>query len=148
MKTIIAGIDLLDVSSEVIKQASYLAEKCSAKLFLIHIASTDLESYRKIGRQSAEISVEKEAAKLFHQEHKKIQAISSELRDRGVDATALMIEGSISGKISEEAAKLGADIIVIGHHKHGILYKILVGDIGDAIVEKTQCSVLLVPLKE
>ena len=68
-----------------------------------------------------------------------------ELEQSGIDVTPLLIQGATVATIIEESSKLKADMIVIGSHGHGALYKTLVGSVSEGIIRKAACPVLIVP---
>jgi nucleotide-binding universal stress UspA family protein len=78
-------------------------------------------------------------------EHRQVQEFAEKLRARGIDTQALLIQGSTVETILERAEKLDADLIVLGSHGHGALYRALLGSISEGVVRKSACPVLIVP---
>jgi nucleotide-binding universal stress UspA family protein len=59
--------------------------------------------------------------------------------------TALLVQGVTADTILEEAAKLAADIIVVGSRGKGALQQLVVGSVSEGVLRKSQCPVLVVP---
>ncbi len=159
MKTILAAIDALDRANEVLEQAIQLTRNCQAKLFLVHVSTQNWDIYSELGFPSEEMVPstsypfpEKDLLQgmvdRFHEDHKKLQERSAKLRQQGFDVTALMIRGEIPEKIWQEAQRLKADMVVIGHHQHGSLFKMVVGSTSEEIIKNALCPVLLVPMAD
>ena len=50
--------------------------------------------------------------------------------------------------ILAEATKLDADMIVIGTHGHGAMYRLLVGSVSEGVLHKSKCPILVIPTHE
>ena len=87
-------------------------------------------------------------SKKFHQEHRQIQAIADRFRNTGLDTTALLIQGVTVDTILAEATKLDADMIVIGTHGHGAMYRLLVGSVSEGVLHKSRCPIFVIPTHE
>ena len=61
----------------------------------------------------------------MRKEHKTIQSLTKKLKNKGLKAEGLLIQGATSDMVLKESEKLNADLIIIGHHEHGLLYKFL-----------------------
>ena len=139
---ILVSLDISESTDKVVAEAKKLAKSMSAKLYLIHVAEPepDFIGYG-VGPQTVRDSVSKE----LHKEHAHIQQIAEQLRESGLDATGLLIQGSISESILKQAKKLNAEMIVMGTHGRGAVYKLLVGSVSEAVLHGAQCPVLVVP---
>jgi nucleotide-binding universal stress UspA family protein len=142
VRKLLAAIDFSPVSKAVVEQAASLAEVCSADLTLIHVAAPDPDF---VGYAAGPESVRDDRAREIHAEHREIQAIAERLRDRGISARALLIQGPAIQKILEEGQRLQVDAIVIGSHGHGALYRALLGSVSEGVVRAARCPILVVP---
>lgn len=144
MKNILCPVDSADHTNKVLEMAAVMAEKFNAKLWIIHVAAPNPDFVgHEIGPQYQRDWI---ATKL-HEEHKYMQKHSEELRERGIDVTPLLIQGSTVETILEEMEKLKIDLVVMGSHGHGAFYSLLVESVSIEVIKKTQCPVLIVPLK-
>ncbi|HYE58627.1 MAG TPA: universal stress protein, partial [Rhodothermales bacterium] len=57
-------------------------------------------------------------------------------------------EGDPATAIVEDARAMGADVILLGHHRHGLLERLLTGSVARRVLEHAPCPVLVVPLEE
>ena len=81
------------------------------------------------------------------EEHRYIQGQARELSQSGIKVTALLLQGETVETILREAAKLNAEMIVVGSHGHGALYKAILGSVSEGIIHKASCPVLIVPYR-
>ncbi len=84
-------------------------------------------------------------AKKFHNEHRLLQQFSQELRSAGLDCTALLVEGSITETILNEAAKLPADMVILGTQGKGVVDRFFLGSTSEDVLHKSPVPVLVVP---
>ena len=142
MKTILAPIDFSDVTGAVVESAAGIAKAFQASLYLLHVAPPDPDFIvYEPGPQTVRDSVARKIRKEQHQ----LQELESEMKGKGLDVHALLVQGATTGKILQEAKRLQAEMIVIGSHGHGALQKLLVGSVAEGILRKAPCPVLIVP---
>jgi nucleotide-binding universal stress UspA family protein len=73
-----------------------------------------------------------------------VQTVAERLGRRGLQTTALAVEGYPGTTIVEEAEKWGADFIFVGSHGHTGFIRFLLGSIAKAVVQNAPCSVEIV----
>jgi nucleotide-binding universal stress UspA family protein len=142
---ILVCIDLSYSTEKIVKKARELAQVVSAKVWLLHVAEPDPDF---VGFEAGPQSVRDSVSEQFHQEHRQIQGIADRIREDGLDATALLVQGPTAETILKQAMKLSADIIVIGTHGRGAVYKLLVGSVSESIIHKAECPIFVVPTHE
>ena len=89
-----------------------------------------------------------QVAQELREEHRTIQALADELRERDVETTALLIQGPTVEAILQEAEKLSADLIVLGSHGHGAIYRSLLGSVSEGVLHRARVPVAIVPTRE
>ena len=94
------------------------------------------EEIMKAARESAGEAVGKAVAKLQMGE------------DKTLKITSQMIEGSPKRAILDEAEQWRADLIVVGSHGYGVLNRLLLGSVSQAMALHAKCSVEIVRLPE
>jgi nucleotide-binding universal stress UspA family protein len=135
-------VDLSDSTDIVVKKVEEFAKSLSAKVWLLHNAMPDPNTVEfKIDPQAARESL----ARNFHVEHCQIQKLADRLRKAGIETTALLVHGSIVETILKEASDLDVDMIVVGSHGHGAIYRLLVGSVSEGLLHKSRLPVLVVP---
>ena len=148
---ILVAIDLSESTQIVVGQAKKLAKALSAKIWLLHVANLNPDlAFPPVGSDEnlslQEVGGIRDAvAKKFHNEHRLLQQFGQELRLAGLDCTALLVEGSIADTILNEAAKLSADMVILGSRGKGALARFLLGSTSEGTIHKSSVPVLIVP---
>lgn len=142
MRSILVPIDFSEVTERVVERAAALATAFSSKLCLLHVAAPDPAF---VGWEPGPDIVRHERATGLRDEHRRIQEMAESLRSAGIDAQALLIQGPTIETILDRATKLDADVIVVGSHGHGALYRALLGSVSEGILRRSACPVLIVP---
>jgi nucleotide-binding universal stress UspA family protein len=142
MKNILAAVDFSPVSDPVVEQATALASAFGAALWLLHVAAPDPDF---VGYEPGPQSVRRSVAAELHDTHRRLQEQSAVLRERGIDCTALLVQGSTPETIVREADRLGVDLIVLGSHGHGVLRRALIGSVSEHVLHHASRPMLIVP---
>jgi nucleotide-binding universal stress UspA family protein len=142
MKNILAALDFSAISDAVIAQATAQAQAFGAALWLLHVAAPDPDF---VGYEPGPQSVRRTVAAELHDTHRRLQEQSAALRERGIDCTALLVQGSTPETIVREAARLGADLIVVGSHGHGVIRRALLGSVSEHVLHHADRPLLIVP---
>jgi nucleotide-binding universal stress UspA family protein len=147
---ILVAIDLSESSQIVVGHAKKLVKALSAKMWLLHVANLNPDlSFSPVGSEEVVLQdvgrMRDAVAKKFHNEHRLLQQFSQELRSAGLDCTALLVEGSITETILNEAAKLSADMVILGTQGKGVVDRFFLGSTSGGILHKSPVPVLVVP---
>jgi len=140
IRTILVPIDFSDNARAVIEWASHLADGQHCKLVLFHAYHLPVEFQQLEGAYLppdfwANVKAEAEESLARYEE---------ELRQSGRLVESVVREGYAATAIVDEAAELGADLIVIGTHGLSGLKHMLLGSIAERVVQKAPCPVLTV----
>ena len=141
MKLLVA-VDFSDSSRIVIDYMKNLANALCGKIWLLHVAEPDpgFMGYLVDSQEMRDA-----VARKFHREHQQIQQLSQELRSKGLDCEAILIQGPTVETILREIEKLSVDMVVLGSHGKGILRHILVGSTSEGVLHQSSVPVLVVP---
>jgi nucleotide-binding universal stress UspA family protein len=142
MKIILVPVDFSPVTADVVEQAARLAEAFSAALWLLHVAAPEPDF---VGYETGPPNVREQVAHEMRDSHRRLQEHSSRLRARGIDATALQVQGPTTETILHEAERLKADMIVLGSHGHGAVHRALLGSVSEGVLHRAACPVLILP---
>lgn len=142
---VVIAVDLSPSSDKILAQGQSLAQAYSAKIWLLHIAPADPDF---VGYEVGPQTVRDAVAKQFHAEHAKIQTYSKQMRDAGLEATAMLVQGATAESILKEAERLHADIIVLGSHGKGMAKQLLLGSTSSDVIKHSKVPVLVVPTHE
>lgn len=143
--SIVVALDFSEVSERQLGIVVRLAKDSDSKVYLLHVAEPEPDF---VGYQTGPEVVRDQVAEEYHREHRQLQTFAEALRAQGVDATALLIQGSIVEAVLEQAEALDAGLIVVGSHGHGAAYDLLVGSISAGIIRKADVPVVVVPLEK
>ncbi|HEV7350372.1 universal stress protein [Telluribacter sp.] len=143
MKNILVAVDIDTESRELVRMAAELAEKLRARVWIVHVtaAEPDFVGYGVGPQYIRDIRAED-----LRDEHRYLGEYCRNLRDRGIEAEALLIQGPTVKMILAEAQKLEIDLVVIGTHDHGFLYNAFSENTALELVKKGRIPILTVPL--
>lgn len=142
MKTILVPVDFSDGVPDVLETAATQAKAFGARVILLHVVAPEPEF---IGYEPGPQSVRDSLARQLVQEHKDLHDLQKHLAAKGLEATALVVQGYPVDKIVAEAEKMDAGLVVMGSHGHGALRHLLVGSVTEGVMRKVGCPVLVVP---
>ncbi len=157
MKQILAAVDFSKTTDAVLKTAGELAKALPVKLCVLHVTSDETQTMLYEAAQFSGYAPELSAmpgdvqlardlnAEELKREHAHLLAISAGLRHDGVEAQAMLVKGDAAKLIIKKAEELDAGIIVVGSHGHGLLRKVLLGSVSEAVLRHADCNVLVVP---
>jgi len=144
MKNILVPLELKNdqIDQQLVDSAIQLAIPFKAKCWVVHVAPPDPEF---VGYEIGPQYIRDELALEFRTEHKKLQAYSEKIKDKGSDAEGLMIQGATAEMIEEEIKKLKIDLVILGNRKYGFWEVLFKGSLKDELIEEIQVPILLIP---
>ncbi len=142
MKHILVPVDFSDITARVVDQALAMARAFGAELTLLHVVPPEPEF---VGYEPGPQTVRDDVARQVHEEHRLLGELDRQVEAAGVKSTALLLQGYPVEKIAKEAARLPADLVVVGSHGRSALRHLLVGSVTDGVLRAVACPVLVVP---
>jgi nucleotide-binding universal stress UspA family protein len=139
---ILAAVDFSEVTREVVAALGRIGAAMPAKVILVHVAPPEPDF---VGYGAGPDSVRAQVAAEHRERHQQLQRLAGELREGGVETTALLLQGATVETLIEEAGSVGAGLIVLGSHGHGAVYDLLVGSVAEGVVRRSKVPVLLIP---
>jgi nucleotide-binding universal stress UspA family protein len=143
VKNILVGIEDCEattIASPLLQRAIEQATAFAGKVWLVHVV-------RRVGEPPFERGILRRAvAEAYRREREFLQHLADCLRDRGVEADSLLVEGSPTGALIEECAHLHGDLIIVGCYRHGTVYGALLDPTEEGLVSKCRCPMMFVPL--
>jgi nucleotide-binding universal stress UspA family protein len=140
---ILVAVDLSDATARVIQVTERIASSMDGAVRVLHVAEAEPDF---VGYDAGPEVVRDQVAQEFREEHRAVQDHAESLRKTGIEATALLIKGPIVDTVLNEAARMGADLLIVGSHGFGALYDLLVGSSSRGILKKSTIPVLVVPI--
>ena len=142
---VLAALDLARTTPDVLREARLWARRLSAELILIHVAEPDPDF---IGYGAGPESVRLAVAHKFTRAHQRIEALSVELRQEGLDATALLLQGATAETILREAERLSADVVLMGTRARSAVRELFVGSVSKEVLRQSTRPVPLIPPRD
>jgi nucleotide-binding universal stress UspA family protein len=144
LMNILVAVDFADTTEAIVRRAEEIAVAFSAKVWLIHVAEPEPDF---IGYQPGPQTERDFLAERLRTEHRGIQQIAERLRTKGLDVTALLVQGATVETILEEADRLKIDMIIVGSHGRGAMYHLLLGSVSEGVLRGAACPTLVVPTR-
>jgi nucleotide-binding universal stress UspA family protein len=142
MKHILAAVDFSVLSEAVVRQTTEFARAFGAEVTLLHVAAPD-PSF--VGYGVGPKSVRAARAGELKRERTDLQRMADSLQSEGISARALLYAGSTVETLIEEAARIPADLMIVGSHARGPIARALIGSVSHGVVQRARCPVLVVP---
>jgi universal stress protein A len=142
VRVVLACVDFSELEPAVVEAARALATAHGAELHVLHVGPPEPAF---VGYASDPEVLRDQVAMHLRDEHRRVEAIAAQLRERGVVAHPHFVRGASAETILHQAARLGADCIVIGSHGHGPVHALLVGSVADGVLRDARVPVLVVP---
>ncbi|MBT8190881.1 MAG: universal stress protein [Bacteroidia bacterium] len=143
IKNILVAVDLKSTDNALLQIAMHQALAFKAKTWIIHVAAPDpLFVGYKIGPQYIRDS----RADTLKEEHHTLYHYMKSMEDKGAECTALLIQGSTLEMLLKEIEKLKIDLVIMGEHRHGLMYESFIGHTSTKILKNTNVPVLIVPI--
>ncbi len=143
MKNILVAIDFSDISDALIAKACEIAGSFSCQLWMIHVAAPDPEF---VGYAVGPQHVRDWRASTLRREHQILQKKAEDIEKTGIDVTPLLVQGPTIESILSEAAKLEADLIVVGSHGHSAFFETVVGTVSHGLLRRSPYPLLIIPV--
>lgn len=145
MKNLLLAVDVKSTDRLLIDFAILMAEKFHSKVWIIHIAAPDPDF---VGYGVGPTYIRKSRAEELKKEHKELHSYLSRFDERSVTADALLIQGPTIEMLEEEIKKLKIDLLIMGSHKHGLLYEMFVGNTTIDMVKKHAIPMMIIPIPD
>jgi nucleotide-binding universal stress UspA family protein len=144
MEKILVAVDLSDVASVAVDYAALLAGAFKSHVHVVHV-EVPVPTY--IGNEVVQPVIPSDNEEELDRIRKDLSAITEHLKLKGVEADYELVKGPVVDTIIEKAASYNADIIILGAHNHGFLYRAFIGSVCTGVVKHSPCPVLIIPSK-
>ena len=143
MKTIVALVDLSDLTFKVLKQAHALATAFNSEVIILHVVAKE-PVVVDVGLISPVI-MQKPTPAAVQQHYAQLLEMRNSLIKFGVRASVQQLEGASVDTVLAETRRHNADLIILGSHHHSTIYNLLVGSVTSDVLKHAHCPVLVVP---
>ena len=149
MKRILACLDFSDVSDSTREAAAELAQKVGGELLLVHVmaprAYVTSSDMALLSPDPEPELLRGQAEQDFREACRQLEAQEQLVAGRGLKVSSVCVEGAAVAEIIDQAAAFDADLIVMGSHGHGALYRLLLGSVTSGVLRRAGQPVLVVP---
>ena len=144
MDKILVAVDLSDIANVVIDYAATFAGTFKSHIHIFHV-EVPVPAYlgNEIVQPVIPTDNEEETARI----RKDLSAMTDYLHQRGVKADFELVKGPVVETIIDRATSYNADLIVLGAHNHGFLYRAFIGSVCTGVIKHAPCPVLIIPAK-
>lgn len=141
MKKILASVDFSNATSDVIASAAEMAKAFGAELHLLHVIEPE-PTYTAYGFTPEEFP----AINTFHAETRtRAQKTLNEVASVFPAAISHLENGSPLHVLAEKVKEIGADLVILGSHGHGIVASLLLGSVAEGMIRKSMVPILVIP---
>ena len=141
MKKILASIDFSNASAGVIRTAGEMAKAFGAELHLLHVIEPE-PTYTAYGFTPEEFP----AIHTFHAETRtRAQKTLDQAAAAFPGAITHLGDGSPLYVLGEKTKEIGADLVVLGSHGHGIVASLLLGSVAEGMIRKSLVPTQVIP---
>jgi nucleotide-binding universal stress UspA family protein len=144
MKKILAAVDFSDLATSVIEYALEQAKAFGSEILVLHV---EPPSPAFIGNEISPPVMAENGIEEAMRIRTDLDAMVRFIEGKGVPVNYDYLQGPIIDTILEKADEINADLIVMGAHNHGFLYRAFIGSISSGVVKVSKRPVLIVPEK-
>ena len=144
MKSILVTVDFSEITDRVMQATINLAKAIDSKVTVMHVAPREPDVF---GHQLTRKVITEPVPEDVRERYDNLMGCAKRLEDAGVTTTPLLVRGDRVRAIMREVEAVQADLIVMGAHGRGGLYKRLVGSVSEGVMRAARCPVLIIPTK-
>ncbi|SEM13256.1 universal stress protein [Chryseobacterium taichungense] len=145
MVNIVLPVDFGDKTEQLIEGAVKFAKQINGRIFLIHVAPSDIGF--AIGDMGFQYFPEVEENEI-REELVQLNKIQQRILAHEVDCEHILKQGIAKDIILEHAHDKKADFIVMGSHGRSGIYDVFVGSLTKGITKDSNIPVLVLPIHE
>jgi len=145
LKRILVPLDGSELAKQALPLAAELATCANAELILLEAVAPTIEAYpgfRPVGRPQSQLADVLIAQR--HQATKELDTLAGELRRQHLSVKVAVVNGHAAEVIIDEAARRGADLIVMATHGYSGLRRWAMGSVADKVLHATTTPLVLV----
>jgi len=118
------------MASPIMERTLDLASAFSSKVWILHVVPRSRQAPFNVDSKTL------------------LQQLAQCLRDRDVDAAALLVEGPTIRTILKESDRLDIDLIVLGCHGHSLLFGAVIDVTEEGLLSNCTRPIMFVPVPE
>jgi len=150
IKAILAPIDGSATAGEGLRRAILLAKDLGAALSILYVVD-DSSLHHSIAMNYAGGFINEVIASLKREGEQILDAARSAAEQEQVKVNTILAENArkpVADTILDQAAKVGADLIVLGTHGRRGISRLVMGSEAELVVRQSSVPVMLVPFRQ
>lgn len=144
MDKILVAVDLSDMATVAVDYAASFATAFKSHIHILHVEAP-ATSY--IGNEIVPPVLPVENEEENERIRRDLSAMAEYLHQRGLKADYELAKGLVIETIIEKANDYQADLIIMGAHNHGFIYRAFIGSVSSGVLKHSNCPVMIIPGK-
>ena len=142
MEKILVSVDFSDLATVAIDYAASLAKAFKSQIRILHVVA-QVPSY--VGNEIMPPVFPTENKEEIERMSQELTAMAEYLIKLGIEAHYELAHGPVIETILENAGSYNAELIILGAHNHGFLYRAFMGSVCTGVVKHSHIPVLIIP---
>ena len=144
MDKILVAVDLSDVASTTVESAAKFASAFKSQVRILHVV-VPVPTY--IGNEIVQPVMPADNEEETNRIKEDLASMVDYLVQKGIKTDYELVKGPIVESVIEQAVAYNADMIILGAHNHGFLYRAFIGSVCSGVVKQSPYPVLIIPSK-
>jgi nucleotide-binding universal stress UspA family protein len=143
VKSILVPVDFSKATDLVLQATATMAKALGARVTVMNVAPREPDV---LGQQLTPKVITEPVPEDVRERYDKLMACAKRLDDDVVVKPLLVRDDRVSA-VMREVEREKADLIVMGSHGRGALYRRMVGSVSEGVMRQAKCPVLIIPSK-
>jgi len=144
VKSILVAVDFSKATDPILQATATMAKALNAKVTVMNVAPREPDV---LGQQLTWKVITEPVPEDVRERYDKLMACAKQLEDADVVVKPLLVRDDRVRGVIREVEREKADLIVMGSHGRGGLYRRLVGSVSEGVMRAAKCPVLIIPSK-
>jgi nucleotide-binding universal stress UspA family protein len=144
MKSILVPVDFSKATELVLQATVTMAKALDARVTLMNVAPREPDVF---GHQLTRKVVTEPVPEDVRERYDKLMGCAKWLEDADVIVKPLLVRDDRVRAVIQEVEREDVDLIVMGSHGRGALYRRIMGSVSEGVMREAKCPVLIIPSK-
>jgi nucleotide-binding universal stress UspA family protein len=142
MNKILAAVDFSDLATVVLDYTVRFAKAFGSEVMILHV---EPPAPAFIGTEMSPPIISEQHTEEVERIIGDLKSMVQFLNDNGIRSSYEFIQGPIVDTIINKSKEYEADLILMGAHSHGFLYRAFIGSISSGVMKVSTCPVMVIP---
>jgi nucleotide-binding universal stress UspA family protein len=144
VKSILVPVDFSKATDLVLRATATMAKALDARVTVMNVAPREPDV---LGHQLTRKVITEPVPEDVRERYDNLMACAKRLEDADVVVKPLLVRDDRVRAIIREVEREEADLIVMGSHGRGALYRRIMGSVSEGVLREAKCPVLIIPSK-